>query len=128
MSSSRHPPPPAPHVTNNTGPVSIKTEAPVTGEDTAEDDIAATDQVSSYRLSRDTDHDTSSSDPNEFSLGVPPLTIGITEGNKGNLIRNKSSNFRVKLKRIKFELYTEPDLTWTLTDLSLTASPLPSPV
>ena len=84
MSSSRHPPPPAPHVTNNTGPVSIKTETPVTGEeDTAEDDIAATDQVSSYRLSRDTDHDTSSSDQNEFSLGVPPLTIGITEGNKG---------------------------------------------
>ena len=42
--------------------------------------------------------------------------------------RNKSSYFRVKLKRIEFELYTEPDLTWTLTDLSLTASPLPSPV
>lgn len=91
MSSSRHPPPPAPHVTNNTGPVSIKTEAPVTGEDTAEDDIAATDQVSSYRLSRDTDHDTSSSDPNEFSLGVPPLTIGITEGNKVEVLIKEES-------------------------------------
>ena len=41
---------------------------------------------------------------------------------------DKSSYFRVKLERIKFELYTEPDLTWTFTDLSLTASPLPSPV
>ena len=45
----------------------------------------------------------------------------------------KSSYLRVKLKRIKFELLTEPDLdhtrpgpdlTWTLNDLSLTASPL----
>ena len=46
---------------------------------------------------------------------------------------NKSSYFRVKLKRIKFELLTEqhwtrPDLTWTLPDRSFTASPLPSPV
>ena len=27
--------------------------------------------------------------------------------------KNKSSYFRVKLKRIKFELYTEPDLDQT---------------
>jgi len=26
------------------------------------------------------------------------------------IVTNKSSYFRVKLKRIKFELYTEPDL------------------
>ena len=33
---------------------------------------------------------------------------------------NKSSYFRVKLKRIKFELYTEPDdQTWTRPDLDL---------
>ena len=87
MSSSRHPPPPAPLVTNNIGSVSIKKEASATGdEDTAEDDIAATDTISSFRLSPETDQDTSSSDHNEFSLGVPPLTIGITEGNKGELI------------------------------------------
>ena len=27
-----------------------------------------------------------------------------------NTVQNKSSYFRVKLKRIKFELYTEPEL------------------
>ena len=93
MSSSRHPPPPpVPLVTNNIGSVSIKKEASATGdEDTAEDDIAATDTVSSFRLSPDTDHDTSSSDHNEFSIGVPPLTIGITEGNKGKLVTTEDS-------------------------------------
>ena len=32
---------------------------------------------------------------------------------KMRFTRNKSSYFRVKLKRIKFELYTEPDLDQT---------------
>ena len=39
---------------------------------------------------------------------------------------NKSSYFRVKLKRIKFEPILNQ--TWTRPDLTLTASSLPSPV
>ena len=105
MSSSRHPPPPSPLVTNNMGPVSIKTEVPATGdEDTAEADISASDQVTSFRLSPDTDLDTSSSDHNEFSLGVPPLTIGITEGNKGDFIMIHDRRTKVNFLDISVEV------------------------
>ena len=45
---------------------------------------------------------------------------------KSSVKANKSSYFRVKLKRIKFELYTEPNLTWTLTDLDLNRPELDS--
>ena len=86
MSSSRHPPPLAPPVINSVEAVSIKTEVPTAGEETVEDDITTPGLRTSFRLSPDTDHDTSSSDHNEFSLGVPPLTIGITEGNKGKMM------------------------------------------
>ena len=105
MSSSRHPPPPGPVVTNNMGPVSIKTEVPATGdEDTAEADIPASDQVTSFRLSPDTDLDTSSSDHNEFSLGVPPLTIGITEGNKGDFFMIHHLRTKVNFLDISVEV------------------------
>ena len=56
---------------------------------------------------------------------APPLAVTemIKSLDKGcqNLMKNKSSYNRVKLKRIKFELYTEPDLnqTWTRPDLDL---------
>ena len=51
-------------------------------------------------LPSDTDLDTSSSDHNEFSLGVPPLTIGITEGNKGKMMMIIFHEF----KKISFQL------------------------
>ena len=38
------------------------------------------------------------------------LALGLSVHNSKVSNHNKSSYFRVKLKRIKFELYTEPDL------------------
>ena len=85
--SSNVPPPNV--ITNSIDNISIKTEI----ERDDPDDITDNKPSNSYRSSpdnfRDNDQENSSNDHNDFSLGIPPLTIGVTEGNKGNSNLNK---------------------------------------
>ena len=77
--------PPPNVITNSIDNIAIKTE--IDREDS--DDITDSNRPSnSYRSSpdnfRDNDQENSCNDHNDFPLGIPPLTIGVTEGNKGN--------------------------------------------
>ena len=72
---------------NNIDTISIKTE--VTGRE--DEDISDSPGRRSYRCSPDADLETEpvhiSSPHTDFALGVPPLTIGVTEGNKGMYLK-----------------------------------------
>jgi len=84
--------PPPNVITNSIDNIAIKTE--IDREDS--DDITDSNRPSnSYRSSpdnfRDNDQENSCNDHNDFPLGIPPLTIGVTEGNKVEVLIKEES-------------------------------------